>query len=778
MPFALRFRRSLSAALLCLILLAAAPTADAQHAEARVPGELIVRLAPGADIADLTAAPRLAAEHLAARRLLVPALGIWLVAYDEAGRNDLAARATLDAVRRVPAVAVAQFNHAVTLRATAPDDARFGEMWGLNNTGQQGGTPDADVDAPEAWDLVPGGTTAAGDRVAVAIVDCGFDLNHPDLDYWRNMAETPGNGVDDDGNGYVDDVNGWNAYGSNGNISSCSHGTHVAGTAAARGNNGSGVTGVNWDAQPVAIQGSSGNESTVVEAYGYALALRTQYDATGGTRGAFVVSTNSSFGVDYGDPDNYPIWCGFYDDLGAAGILSMGATANININIDQTGDVPTACPSDYMVAVTNTTRDDQKNSGAAYGLTTIDLGAPGTSILSTTPGGSYGTLTGTSMATPHVAGAAALVVSGMSGARLQAYKDNPAAVALDIKRALLEGTDDIGLQTVSGGRLNLRGSLERSFDDDDRSDIVASSTTISNLTLTGEHLYVPADVTLTLTGALTLRADADGNPSFLIVRGTVQGTVAQTITGGSAIVLRPGGQNLIQGSSGGIDLVATATSPLTVAPGGSVSFAYAVGNATPAAVSGDFYFTVSPGGFAGLIRSGTVPAGQTVSGTYTQPVPLSAPPGTYTYTLNVGRFAAGVAVDTETFTVQVVGAGRTADEAAAWTAGASSPWTLVEEAAVLAASRSEAAAEPLVLEAYPNPFAGSTTVRFTLAEASEVSLVVYDVLGREVAHLVSDAADAGQHAVVFDGSGLPSGAYVVRVAAGGNVRTQRLTLLR
>src|SRR5690606_10330895 len=112
---------------------------------------------------------------------------------------------------------------------------------------------------------------------------------------------------------------------------------------------------------------------------------------------------------------NYPIWCGFYDDLGAHGILSAGATANANWNIDTMGDVPTACPSDYMVAVTNTTHNDTKNGGAGYGATQIDLGAPGTSILSTTPGGGYGTSTGTSMATPHVAGAIGLIISGFSG---------------------------------------------------------------------------------------------------------------------------------------------------------------------------------------------------------------------------------------------------------------------------------------------------------------------------------------------------------------------------
>src|SRR5690606_20623526 len=243
-------------------------------------------------------------------------------------------------------------------RSSEPDDPQFGQMWGLHNTGQTGGTEDADVDAPEAWDLTRGGTSAHGDDIVVAIVDSGFDLNHPDIPYWKNEAEIPGNGIDDDGNGYVDDYDGWNAYTSTGNITSNYHGTHVAGTAAARGDNGTGVVGVNWGAKVMPIQGSSSSEATVIEAYGYALELRATYDETGGEQGAFVVATNASFGVDAANPANYPIWCGFYDDLGAYGILSAGATANANWNIDTMGDVPTACPSDYMVAVTNTTHND------------------------------------------------------------------------------------------------------------------------------------------------------------------------------------------------------------------------------------------------------------------------------------------------------------------------------------------------------------------------------------------------------------------------------------
>jgi subtilisin family serine protease len=211
----------------------------------------------------------------------------------------------------------------------------------------------------------------------------------------------------------------------------------------------------------MAVMGSSGQEAVVLRAYGYALKQRRVYNATNGQRGAFVVVTSSSFGVDYGQPANFPLWCAFYDSLGNAGILSAGATANLNINIDVTGDIPTACPSDWLITVTNTTNTDAKNSGAAYGLLTIDLGAPGTNINSTTTSGNYGNLTGTSMATPHVAGAVGFMFNVAPLAFIQAYKTNPGPNALIVKQKILQGVDiKPSLQniTVSGGRLNLYNS--------------------------------------------------------------------------------------------------------------------------------------------------------------------------------------------------------------------------------------------------------------------------------------------------------------------------------
>jgi subtilisin family serine protease len=432
------------------------------------PGDLIVLLRSTANVGQLCADLKTLngkETQLQVVKTLSKSMNIFLLHFDEA---TISQQQMLNAIKINRNVLIAQNNHIFQERVTVPNDAQFGVMWDMDNIGQSGGTPDADIDAPEAWDITTGGLTAQGDTIVVAVIDGGFKLNHVDLNFFKNYNEIPGNGIDDDGNGYIDDFKGWYTVSNNDNIPTQTHGTHVAGTVGAKGNNTIGVTGVNWNVKVMPISygsGGSGFEANVVEAYGYARDMRRLYDQTSGAKGAFVVATNSSFGVDLAQPSSYPLWCAMYDSLGAVGILSAGATANANYNVDVQGDIPTACPSNWLITVTNTTRNDTKAT-AGYGANTIDLGAPGSNITSTYYTGStdtYSAISGTSMATPHVAGTVGLMMSVACTQFIADYKANPSAIALVVKDSILNATDPISALngiTLTGGRLNLYKSVK------------------------------------------------------------------------------------------------------------------------------------------------------------------------------------------------------------------------------------------------------------------------------------------------------------------------------
>ncbi len=344
-----------------------------------------------------------------------------------------------------------KIDHPVSIRKT-PNDPIFSDQWNLEM-----------IQAIEAWDITTGGVTPEGHDIVVAVVDNGFDVNHEDLreNIWTNPDEIPGDGLDNDGNGYIDDYYGLHIpSGSDAHIAQ-SHGTGVCGILGAKGNNNKGLTGVNWNIKMMLISGAQ-FESQIIEAYEYARVRRQLFNESNGQEGDLVVATNSSFGIDNANANNFQLWCNEYDLLGQEGILSVVSTTNNNTNVDEDGDMPSTCTSSYVIAVTNTTRTDNKLTGAGYGATHIDLGAPGDDTESTEPNSTYGGFGGTSASCPHVTGAVSLLYSVDCNEFVNSYMMAPASAALSLKDIILNNTDpNTSLEgiTLTGGRLNLYRSV-------------------------------------------------------------------------------------------------------------------------------------------------------------------------------------------------------------------------------------------------------------------------------------------------------------------------------
>jgi subtilisin family serine protease len=350
----------------------------------------------------------------------------------------------IDLLRQNPDVLYAEPNYILRTTLT-PNDTRFGEMWGLNNVGQSSGTPDADIDAPEAWNH----TTGSSD-VIVAVIDSGVDYNHPDLsaNMFRNTADCNNNGIDDDGNGYVDDCFGIDTRNNDSDpMDDNNHGTHVAGTIGAVGNNNRGVVGINWNVQIMACKfvnaSGSGTTDDAIDCLEY---VKTMKD-----RGFNIIATSNS----WGGGEFSQALADAIESQRQSGMLFITAAGNGNffglgLNNDQTPFYPCNHYLPNVICVASTTRTDGRSSFSNYGRRTVHIGAPGSEILSTVRGNSYSSSSGTSMATPHVTGVVALLKA-----------QDPDRDWRALKNLILAGGDVTSslTNTISQKRLNANGAL-------------------------------------------------------------------------------------------------------------------------------------------------------------------------------------------------------------------------------------------------------------------------------------------------------------------------------
>jgi subtilisin family serine protease len=311
------------------------------------------------------------------------------------------------------------------------------KLWGLNNTGQTGGTAGAHVSAKEAWAIQTGNGNDNGPLIAV--IDTGIDYSHPDLaaNMWTNPGEIPGDGIDNDNNGVIDDVHGYNAYADSGDpMDGHSHGTHCSGTIAGVGNNGQGVTGVMQDANLMGVKIFSDSGSTSVDAIVRGIAYSAKMGAD--------ITSNSWGGGRRSEA--------IYDAFRTNDALHVIAAGNSNYDNDARDNFPSNYDLDNIVAVAATNHNDQRASFSQWGATKVDVSAPGRDIYSTINGGGYASYSGTSMATPHVSGGAGLIMS-----------EYPEASNEEVKNRLIFGSDRVDSLndiSVSDGRVNFAASLD------------------------------------------------------------------------------------------------------------------------------------------------------------------------------------------------------------------------------------------------------------------------------------------------------------------------------
>jgi len=470
--------------------------------------------------------------------------GMFAVTTPNAAPEEIRSWATVTGVLSVEPDAIINRNGLAT-------DPSFSRLWGLHNIGQTGGLADADIDATEAWDVTTGSSS-----VVVAVIDTGIDYRHPDLaaNMWRNPGEVAGDGVDNDRNGFVDDVYGWDFANNDADpFDDQGHGTHVAGTIGAVGNNGVGVAGVAWNVSLMGLKflgaNGSGTTSAAIAALNYATRMRRDF-------GVNIVATNNSWG---GGGASTALWSAITAGE-SAGIVCVAAAGNDATNNDSAASYP----GNYAtVSVAATDASSRLASFSNYGATTVDVAAPGVGIYSTAPNGRYASYSGTSMATPHVTGVVALLKAA-----------NPRATVSEIRSAILATAVPVPAlagRVATGGLINASAALAAiggtpppspaapvadvlDVTPDPRTTAVAAVVVQFDRAVTGFDL---SDVSLTRDGAAVSLAGATLTTGDNL-RWTISGLTAATTSAGSYVLTVAASGSGITAVEGGAALAAPA----------------------------------------------------------------------------------------------------------------------------------------------------------------------------------------------------------------------------
>ena len=464
-------------ALFCLWLFCVFTVMGQEGRREFIEGELIIQMHDGVSPKAIISNTNKSYAKLAGLKIeekLSDRLNIWKYSFDA---NSISTQQILEELSTQDRIiAGVQRNILLEFRSTTPNDPQFSSQWQHINTGQFQGDTGFDMDTDLAWDLTTGGVTASGDTIVVCIIDSGVDTDHPDLknNLWINHKEVPNNGIDDDLNGFRDDYRGWDTGNNDDSIEDYeNHGTSVSGLIGAEGNNGIGVAGVNWSVklmqiQPRFLELRVFSTSEAIRTLDYALENRLLYNESQGEKGAFIVAVNASWGGGANTGNNEAsLLCNMIESLGQAGIITVAATPNKNVNLDEIQDLPSKCPSEFLIATTNIDNSGRKVTEAAFGENSVDMAAYGGTLeqgtWTTDANGAYRNFGGTSAAAANISGAIGLLYSSSCSTISDLALVDPSATARFMRQYIINGlvaNPWLDGLTITGGHLNVNNAVQ------------------------------------------------------------------------------------------------------------------------------------------------------------------------------------------------------------------------------------------------------------------------------------------------------------------------------